>query len=41
MASKVREGGRRHSANPNYPAYTCLVEEAHFVGKVLWTLRKV
>ncbi len=29
------------SANPDYPAYTCLAEEAHVVGKVLWTVRKV
>ena len=29
------------SANPAYPAYTCLAEEAHIVGKVLWTVRKV
>ena len=29
------------SANPTYPAYTCLAEEVHIVGKVLWTARKV
>ena len=29
------------SANPDYPAYTCLAGEAHVAGKVLWTLRKV
>ena len=29
------------SANPAYPAYTCLAEEAHVVGKVLWTVRRV
>ena len=29
------------SANPDYPAYTCLTDEAHVVGKVLWTVRKV
>ena len=29
------------SANLAYPAYTCLADEAHVVGKVLWTVRKV
>lgn len=29
------------SANPDYPVYTCLADEAHVVGKVLWTVRKV
>ena len=29
------------SANPDYPVYTCLAEEAHVVGRVLWTVRKV
>ena len=29
------------SANPDYQPYTCLVDEAHIVGKVLWTIRKV
>ena len=32
---------RLHSANPAYEPYTCLVDEAHIVGKVLWTIRKV
>ena len=29
------------SANPAYPAYICRTEEAHVVGKALWTVRKV
>lgn len=29
------------SANPDYPAYTCLADEAHVVGKVMWTVRRV
>ena len=29
------------SANPHYADYTCDVEEAHIVGKVLWTVRRV
>ena len=28
------------SANPHYTDYTCDVEEAHIVGKVLWTVRR-
>ena len=32
---------RLKSANPDYADYTCLAEEAHVVGKVLWTVRKV
>lgn len=32
---------RLHSANPDYEPYTCLAEEAHIVGKVIWTLRKM
>ena len=32
---------RLKSANPDYADYTCLAEEAHIVGKVLWTVRKV
>ena len=28
------------SANPDYAPYTCLAEEAHIVGKVLWTLKR-
>ena len=31
---------RLHSANPEYEPYTCLAEEAHIVGKVVWTVRK-
>ena len=31
---------RLHSANPDYDPYTCLAEEAHIVGKVVWTVRK-
>ena len=29
------------SANPAYEPYTCLAQEAHIVGKVLWTLRRL
>ena len=29
------------SANPAYEPYTCLIDEAHIVGKVIWTIRKV
>ena len=29
------------SANPAYKPYTCLAEDAHIVGKVLWTLRRM
>ncbi|WP_446830017.1 S24 family peptidase [Candidatus Foliamicus sp.] len=32
---------RLKSANPDYADYTCLADEAHIVGKVLWTVRKV
>ena len=31
---------RLHSANPDYESYTCLAEEAHIVGKVVWTVGK-
>ncbi len=41
---KARDAGpprlRLISANPDYAPYTCLAEEAHIVGKVLWTVRK-
>ena len=29
------------SANPAYEPYTCLAQDAHIVGKVLWTLRRM
>ena len=29
------------SANPEYAPYTCLAQDAHIVGKVLWTIRRV
>ncbi|MDE2790485.1 MAG: hypothetical protein OXI81_08695 [Paracoccaceae bacterium] len=32
---------RVKSANPDYADYTCLAEDVHIVGKVLWTVRKV
>ena len=32
---------RLHSANPDYEPYTCLAEEAHIVGKVVWTVRRM
>lgn len=31
---------RLHSANPGYEPYTCLAEEAHIVGKILWVIRR-
>ena len=31
---------RLKSANPDYDDYTCLAEEVHIVGKVLWTVRR-
>ena len=29
------------SANPEYKPYTCLAQDAHIVGKVLWTVGRV
>ena len=29
------------SVNPDYAPYTCLAQEAHIVGRVLWTIRRV
>ena len=29
------------SCNPAYEPYTCLAQDAHVVGKVLWTLRRL
>ena len=29
------------SANPSYEPYTCLAEDAHIVGRVLWSLRRM
>ena len=29
------------SANPDYADYTCLADDAHIIGKVLWTVRRV
>ena len=29
------------SANPDYAPYTCLAQDVHVVGKVLWVVRKV
>ena len=41
----VRDPGphrlRLISANPEYAPYTCLAQDAHVVGKVLWTIRRV
>ena len=34
-------GLRLKSANPEYADYTCLAEDVHIVGKVLWTVRRV
>ena len=32
---------RLKSANPDYADYTCLAEEVHIIGKVLWAVRRV
>ena len=32
---------RLHSANPEYEAYTCLADEAHVIGRVVWTVSRV
>lgn len=41
---KARDPGplrlRLVSANPDYPPYTCLAEEANIVGKVIWTVKR-
>ena len=41
----VREPGppqlRLISTNPDYAPYTCLAQEAHIVGRVLWSIRRV
>ena len=41
----ARESGpprlRLISANPDFAPYTCLAQEAHIVGRVLWTIRRV
>ena len=29
------------STNSTYEPYTCLAQDAHIVGKVLWTLRRM
>ena len=29
------------SANPDYTPYTCLAEDAHIVGKVVWALKRM
>ena len=29
------------SANPGYEPYTCLAEDAHIVGKVIWTPKRM
>ena len=29
------------SASPDYTPYTCLAQDVHVVGKVLWVVRKV
>ena len=29
------------SANPDYAPYTCLAEDVHILGKVLWVIRRV
>ena len=42
---KLREPGPPRlwliSANPDYAPYTCLAQEAHIVGRVLGTIRRV
>ena len=41
----VRDPGpprlRLISANPDYAPYTCLADDAHVVGKVLWAMRRM
>ena len=41
----LREPGpsrlRLISANPDYTPYTCLAEDAHIVGKVVWALKRM
>ena len=41
----LREPGpsrlRLISANPDYTPYTCLAEDAHVVGKVVWALKRM
>ncbi|MDE0095708.1 MAG: S24 family peptidase [Gammaproteobacteria bacterium] len=32
---------RLKSANPDYADYDCLVQDIHFVGRVVWSIRKV
>ncbi len=32
---------RLHSANPAYEPYTCLVDEAHIVGTVIWAFSRL
>ena len=32
---------RLKSTNPGYADYTCLAQDVHIVGKVLWTVKKV
>lgn len=32
---------RLKSAHPDYADYTCLAQDVHIVGKVLWTVRRV
>ena len=29
------------SANPDYAPYTCLAEDAHIAGKVVWAVRRM
>ena len=43
-----REASRRDpvrlkllSANPDYTSYTCLAQDVHVLGKVLWVVRRV
>ena len=41
MPGSQPPGIRLISANPAYEPYTCLADEAHIVGTVVWTIKKV
>ena len=40
MTTASRPRWRLKSANPGYADYTCLAQDVHVVGKVLWTVRR-
>ncbi len=41
MGPELRERDRLISANPHYADYTCDMDEAQIVGKVLWIVRRM